>query len=306
MTLHINKADVLSSVAVKALGLDASPHPGFPTAAAVAAFSSAVEAGDLQLASLGSMLGTTTRTKSSARDLVTEIDVASERLITASLRAAAPDYTIQGEEEAMDEESDAPRWYVDPLDGTVNYVHGIPMFAVSIALYAGPASPGAPRDPLLGIVHAPKLGETFVAAKGRGAFLLESADPTIRAPKAQPLQVSSPDGLASAVLATGFPYRRNELPNSNLGNFNALFYEMQGVRRMGAAALDLAYVAAGRLDGYWELHLGAHDLAAGALLVMEAGGKVTDTAGGDTWLATGRMVAAPESVATPLCGLLRS
>lgn len=286
--------DSLPDLAVRALGLDTASHGGFPTEAAHAAFSAAVDAGELQLASLGRLRSETITTKSSARDLVTEVDLASERLITAALRAAAPTFTVQGEEEAMDAETDAPRWIVDPLDGTVNFVHGIPFFAVSIALYAAPESPGAPRSPLLGVVHAPKLGETFVAAEGRGAYLL-SAERSTEPP--QRLSVSRPKGLEDAILATGFPYRRNELPNSNLENFNALFYGVRGVRRMGAAALDLAYVAAGRLDGYWELHLGAHDLAAGALLVQEAGGQITDGHGKDRWLEAGHLVAAHGSLA---------
>ena len=287
-------AAVLADAVVEALGLATKPHESFHAGAAHAAVVAAVQAGELQLASLGKLRRGNVRTKSSARDLVTEVDVASERLIVSALRAAAPTFTIEAEEEAMDDESDAPRWIVDPLDGTVNFVHGIPMFAVSIGLYGrGEDGAAARRVPLFGIVHAPKLGETFVAASGRGAFVLSRDNPS----GAERLQVSKPQGLGDAILATGFPYRRGELPNSNLENFNAVFYDVRGVRRLGAAALDLAFVAAGRLDGYWEMHLGAHDMAAGALLVLEAGGQVTDGHGGEDWLRSGHLVAADAPLA---------
>ncbi len=292
------EAATLADAAVSALGLDREAHGSFPTAAAHAAVVAAVQAGELQLASLGKILRGNVRTKSSARDLVTEVDVASERLIVSALRAAAPTFTVEAEEEAMDQESDAPRWIVDPLDGTVNFVHGIPMFAVSIGLYGKGEDGAAARTPLFGIVHGPKLGETFVAAAGRGAFVLSSENPG----EPERLQVSKPDGLGDAILATGFPYRRGELPNSNLENFNAVFYDVRGVRRLGAAAIDLAFVAAGRLDGYWEMHLGSHDMAAGALLVREAGGEITDGHGGDDWLRSGHLVAAD----APLAKLIRA
>lgn len=236
----------------------------------------ALDAGELLLGYSGRLAAGTTRTKSSARDLVTEADLASERLIVSRLRAAFPTHRIEAEEETRDggEDDGAPRWFLDPLDGTVNFVHGIPAYAVSLGLYVG-------REPQVAVVHLPRLGETFTAIRGLGARL-----------DGGEIHVSQTALLGEAILATGFPYRRNELRCSNLENFNRFFYDVRGMRRMGSAALDLAYVAAGRLDGFWELHLAPHDVAAGALLVREAGGVVSDADGGEDWLRGGHIVAA--------------
>jgi myo-inositol-1(or 4)-monophosphatase len=135
--------------------------------------------------------------------------------------------------------------------------------------------------PLVAVVHVPRMGETFTARAGGGAFLDGAR-----------IHVSESAALGESVLATGFPYRRNELPNNNVANFDRVILAVRGIRRMGSAAMDLAYVAAGRFDGYWELHLSPHDLAAGALLVREAGGVVKDLNGGDDWLRAGHIVAA--------------
>lgn len=245
------------------------------------------EAGRLLLAHLGRLNEDAIGRKSSMRDLVTEADVASERSLVARLRDEFPEHTIEAEEEVRDaDEGGAPRWFLDPLDGTVNFVHRLPFFAVSMGLFVG-------SEPEVAVVHCPRLDETFTATRGGGARLNGTA-----------LRVSSTRELGDAVLATGFPYRRNELENDNLANFAALFPLVRGLRRMGSAAIDLAYTAAGRLDGFWELHLSPHDVAAGALLVREAGGVVTDgrrapdepertgePRGGD-WLRGGRIVAA--------------
>ena len=210
---------------------------------------------------------------------MTKVDLACERAIVARLRAAFPGHAIEAEEEVRDARDDErPRWFVDPLDGTVNFVHGLAAFGVSIALYRG-------REPQVGVVHLPRLCETFCALRGGGATLDGRA-----------IHVSSATRLADALLATGFPYRRNELAHSNLENFGRFFYDVVDLRRMGSAAMDLAYVAAGRLDGFWELHLEPHDVAAGALLVREAGGRVTDADGGEDWLRAGHVVAAPPAL----------
>lgn len=214
-------------------------------------------------------------TKSAARDLVTKADLEAERVLVAHLRRAFPGHAIEAEEEVRDAPDDAaPRWFLDPLDGTVNFVHGVPAFSVSMGLYAG-------REPLVGVVHLPKLGETFTARRGGGC----RADGRV-------VRVSECARLEDALLATGFPYRRNELPNDNVANFDRLVLEIRDIRRLGSAAMDLAYVAAGRFDGYWELHLAPHDVAAGALLVREAGGIVRDARGGEDWLRGGNVVAA--------------
>ena len=232
------------------------------------------EAGELLLGYYGRLDGNRLGHKSAPRDLVTEADLASEHLLVRRLRAAFPDHRIEAEEEVQDRDDGAPRWFVDPLDGTVNFVHGLPSFAVSIGLYVD----GVPE---VAVVHAPMLRETFAAVRGGGATRDDTA-----------LSVSGASRLGDAVLATGFPYRRNELAHNNLANFARFFPDVRGMRRMGSAALDLAYTAAGRLDGYWELHLSPYDVAAGALLVREAGGVVTDADGGEDWLRGGSIVAA--------------
>jgi myo-inositol-1(or 4)-monophosphatase len=235
------------------------------------------EAGALLMEHFGRLDPATIGTKSSARDLVTAADLGSERLIVRGLRAAFPNHSIEAEEEVHDaiDAVDAlrPRWFLDPLDGTVNFVHQMPAFAVSIALYIG-------DEPEVAVVHLPRLAETFTAARGEGACL-----------NGAPIHVSRKQRLSESILATGFPYRRNELEHNNLANFDRFFLDVRDLRRMGSAAMDLAYVAAGRIDGFWELHLSPHDVAAGALLVREAGGVVKDADGGVDWLRGGHIVA---------------
>jgi myo-inositol-1(or 4)-monophosphatase len=243
------------------------------------ALEAAREAGALLLEALGRLDPARIGRKSAARDLVTEADLASERAIVARLRAAFPDHAIEAEEEVRDRAGDAPRWFLDPLDGTVNFVHRLPCFAVSLALYRD-------GEPEVAVVHAPRLAETFHALRGGGAFLATGSGPP------EPLAVSRASELGEAILATGFPYRRHELVPNNLENFARLFARVRDLRRMGSAALDLAYTAAGRFDGFWELYLAPHDVAAGALLVREAGGIVRDVAGGEDWLRGQSLVAA--------------
>jgi myo-inositol-1(or 4)-monophosphatase len=230
--------------------------------------------------------GEATWTKSSKRDLATAADVASERSIVARIREAYPEHAIEAEEEVCDQ-GDArkgPRWFVDPLDGTINFVHGLPAYCVSIGFYID-------GEPAVSVVHLPRLGETFHAIRGQGTFLNGSR-----------ISVSDASQLSESVLATGFPYRRGELKEDNLSNFSGLFYDIRGIRRMGSAAVDLAYTAAGRLDGYWELHLSSFDVAGGVLLVREAGGIVTDADGGEDWLHGGHIIAAGPAVHAALLG----
>ena len=239
------------------------------------AIESAKEAGDLLLEGFRRLGEGAVRSKGVERDLVTDLDIASERLLVKQIKRAFPDHAFEGEEEAIDPvDVGGPRWILDPLDGTINFVHGLPAFAVSVALYLD-------DSPLVGVIHAPLLNETFSAVLGEGA----------RGPGG-PLKVRQTEKLSEAVLATGFPYGRNELEHDNLANFGRFFYDVRGLRRMGSAAVDLAYVAAGRFDGFWELHLGPHDVAAGALIVKEAGGLVSDGSGGGGWLRGGSVVAA--------------
>jgi myo-inositol-1(or 4)-monophosphatase len=247
------------------------------------ALQAARDAGALLMEHLGRLSASQIASKDVARDLVTAADLASERLIVSRLRGAFPRHEIEAEEEVRDVERGAPRWLLDPLDGTINFVHQLPAFAVSLGLYCGAV-------PEVAVVHAPRFGETFWATRGGGAFL-----------DGKRLSVSNANTLGEAILATGFPYKRNELKAQgradNLENFARVYYDVRGLRRMGSAALDLAYVAAGRFDGYWELYLSPHDVAAGALLVLEAGGVVTDFAGGPDWLRGQNVVAGGKRVA---------
>jgi myo-inositol-1(or 4)-monophosphatase len=202
-------------------------------------------------------------TKSSAVDLVTEVDQACERHIVDALTRERPGDAILAEEgSGADQSGPGWRWVIDPLDGTTNYAHGYPRFCVSI---------GVERDdvPTVGVVYDPLLDETYHALRGAGAFR-----------NGQPIRVSSEPALDRALLATGFAYDRRASKEDNLDHFGAFLKSARALRRDGSAALDLCYVASGRLDGFWELNLAAWDIAAGALLVEEAGGRVSDCAGG--------------------------
>jgi myo-inositol-1(or 4)-monophosphatase len=194
-------------------------------------------------------------------DLVTEVDEQAEQVIREILLGAFPAYGMLAEEGgALVGEEDA-RWIVDPLDGTTNYAHQLPIFCVSIALERS-------GEVVLGVVHDPIREETYVAERGGGATLND-----------EPIKVSNTEELIQALIATGFPYDRAEMPEAIelFGRFTAT---TQGMRRLGSAALDLCYVASGRLDGYYERGIWPWDLAAGALILEEAGGKVTDYRGG--------------------------
>lgn len=253
--------------------------PADARCALTVAMDAAREAGEVLLDSFEALQASDIDHKSSARDLVSKADVAAERSIVAALRRHLPGHAIEAEEEVRDApRSGQPRWLVDPLDGTVNFIHGIPLFCVSMALYVD-------DQPQVAVVHMPKMGETFWALRGGGAYLEHSRGQ-------RRLAVTATRDLSEAILATGFPYRREEWKPNNLENFSAFYLAVRGLRRTGSAALDLAWVAAGRLDGYWELYLSPHDLAGGALLVREAGGIVTDTEGGQRWLRRGDVVVA--------------
>lgn len=197
-----------------------------------------------------------------AIDLVTETDTASEEIITGQLKAAAPDLPIMAEETTTSHGVSNERiWVVDPLDGTTNFVHGFPHFAVSIALL----DQGVP---VVGVVYAPMLDELFWAIRGGGAWL-----------GPQSLTVSSTTQLIAALIATGFPYAVEETLPIVIRQLRTVLPRVQDIRRAGAAALDLAYVACGRLDGFYEMHLQPWDTAAGWLLVEEAGGTLSNYTG---------------------------
>jgi myo-inositol-1(or 4)-monophosphatase len=201
-------------------------------------------------------------------NLVTEMDRRSETLIVDRLRQAFPEHAILGEEGGAQAGQSEYRWLIDPLDGTTNYAHGVPLFSVSIALErAGQVE--------LGVGYDPNLDELFVAERGTGATL-----------NGEPIRVSGTAVLDESLLATGFPYDIRTTRESNLPEYAALSLRSRGVRRLGSAVLDLCYVAAGRFDAFWELSLGPWDMAAGGLMVLEAGGRVTNVRGG-TWRLEG-------------------
>jgi myo-inositol-1(or 4)-monophosphatase len=206
----------------------------------------------------------TLSTKDTAIDIVTEVDLESEALCQRELLQRFPANFLGEESGGAAPETDALLWVVDPLDGTVNYAHRFPFFCVSIALCQG-------RTPLVGAIYEPMRNELVSAARGLGAFCNDER-----------LRVTREDTLERALLATGFPYDRHTSADNNL-DLHARFTKLcQGIRRAGAAALDLCYVAAGRFDGYWEKKLKPWDLAAGELIVEEAGGIVTDLSGKPT------------------------
>jgi myo-inositol-1(or 4)-monophosphatase len=200
--------------------------------------------------------------KGAPTNLVTEMDARAEALILDRVRESFPEDAILSEEMGATSGRSGRRWIVDPLDGTTNYAHGIPIFAASIALEVG----GRVQ---LGVIYDPNHDELFVAERGGGAFVND-----------RKLVVSSTPTLDESLLASGFPYNIRETADNNVAEFAAFSLRAQGVRRMGSAVLYLAWLAAGRFDGYWELRTGPWDVAAGGLLVEEAGGRVTALDGG--------------------------
>lgn len=206
-------------------------------------------------------------TKTSAIDIVTETDRESEVFIIGALMRHFPSHHIVGEEgggAGADKASAPYRWYVDPIDGTVNFAHRIPHFCISIALA------GADDVPVLGMIYDPMRDELYSAYAGGGATMNHER-----------LQVSQRQSLGESVLASGFGYDKHTTPDNNLAQWGAFVKQVRGVRRMGSAALDFAYIASGRYDGYWERSLNPWDAMAGIVLVREAGGRVTDYRGGE-------------------------
>ena len=200
--------------------------------------------------------------KRSVIDLVTEMDQRAEAFIMERLRGAFPDHAILAEESGATDGRSEYRWLIDPLDGTTNYAHGLPIFAVSVALERA----GAVE---LGVAYDPSRDECFVAERGRGATV-----------NGETIRVSTIESLDQALLVTGFPYDIRTTAETNLPEYAALSVRAQAVRRLGSAVLDLCWVACGRLEAFWELALGPWDMAAGGLIVAEAGGRVTSVRGG--------------------------
>lgn len=219
-------------------------------------------------------------------DFVTEVDHAAEAVIIDVLHKAYPDHAILAEETGAKGESEYT-WIIDPLDGTTNFIHGFPQYAVSIALQHRGVITQA-------VVHDPSRNEIFTASRGAGAFLDERR-----------IRVSRRDQMREALIGTGFPFREFDNIDAYLAAFKAVAQETAGIRRPGAAALDLAYVAAGRLDGFWEAGLSPWDMAAGSLLILEAGGLVSDFTGEPGYLESGRIVAGSPKIFGQLLKLIQ-
>ena len=222
-------------------------------------------------------------------DFVTEVDRAAEAAIISTLSTAYPQHTFLAEESgASHPETDAEyRWIIDPLDGTTNFIHGFPQYAVSIGLeHRGQMTQA--------VIFDPTRNELFTASRGRGAFLNDRR-----------MRVSRRAKLSEALIGTGFPFRQLEHLDEYVRMFKRITEETAGIRRPGAAALDLAYVAAGRLDGFWEFGLSPWDMAAGSLLIVEAGGLVSNFEGTDDFLHGGDIVCGTPKVFDQLLALVQ-
>jgi myo-inositol-1(or 4)-monophosphatase len=220
-------------------------------------------------------------------DFVTKVDHAAEEAIIEIVRKAYPDHAVLAEESGLAEGSAEYQWIIDPLDGTTNFIHGFPQYAVSIGIRH--------RDALAhGVIYDPVKNELFTASKGRGAFLNDRR-----------IRVSKCLRLGDALVGTGFPFKEVERIELYTRQLKNLMQKSAGVRRAGAAALDLAYVACGRLDAFWELGLSPWDMAAGALMIQEAGGLVGDTRGNDGWLDSGEIACATPKIYPTLLEALR-
>jgi myo-inositol-1(or 4)-monophosphatase len=218
-------------------------------------------------------------------DFVTEVDRAAEQAIVDILLKAYPDHAVLAEESGASGESEYT-WIIDPLDGTTNFIHGFPQYAVSIALRH--------REHITqAVVYDPTRNELFTATRGRGAFLNERR-----------IRVSRRGKLSECLIGTGFPFRSFEHLDEYVRMFRSVTEHTAGIRRPGAAALDLAYVAAGRLDGFWEIGLSPWDMAAGSLLILEAGGLVSDFSGEPAYLEEGRIVCGAPKIFPQLLNLV--
>jgi myo-inositol-1(or 4)-monophosphatase len=231
----------------------------------------ALRAGKLLLSRYGKLEASQVETKSK-NDFVTELDRRSEKLVISAIKKYFPDHGIQAEESGVSAGT-GTLWIIDPLDGTSNYIHNIPIFSVSIGIMEN-------SQMKTGVIYDPIHRELFTAEKGKGAFL-----------NGRRIRVTRVPQLKDALMATGFPFRARNRFKEYLASFQAISLATVGLRRGGSAALDLAYVACGRFDGFWEMDLSPWDIAAGALLIEEAGGKITDLWGKGDYLKNGDTLA---------------
>ena len=220
-------------------------------------------------------------------DYVTDADLAAQEIIVKLIRSRHPEHEILAEEDHGSPGQDASRWLVDPLDGTTNFINGFPVFAVSVALEYESSI-------ILGVIYDPCRRELFLAQKGQGATL-----------NGRPLQISKRQMVEEALVATAFPWREKSVLPRYLEGFTQIFSRVSDVRRSGSAALDLAYVACGRCEGFWELGLSPWDIAAGHLLVLEAGGYISDFNGEDNHIWIGDVVAGNPAIHAFLLEIIR-
>ncbi len=236
------------------------------------AIEAALEAGRFLKESVGQVLQVE-RKFDQETNLVTQIDRKAEEIIITKIRQRYPDHDFLAEESGSQGKQSDYRWIIDPLDGTLNFTHGVPLFSVSIGLEKQ-------GEVIAGVVYEPHLGELFTAEKGKGAFLNK-----------RPIHVSRVDKLIESLIVTGFPYTIRDNPENAIQHFVNVLMKAQGVRRLGSAAVDLCYVACGRFEGFWEVALNVWDMAAGVLLVEEAGGRFSDFHGAPSSIYTKQVLA---------------
>ena len=220
-------------------------------------------------------------------DFLTFVDEQAEQKIIDVIKENYPDHAILAEESGVQTQSGDYQWIVDPLDGTKNYISGIPIFAISIAVKYK-------TDIILGVVLDPLREELFWAEKNTGAYL-----------NGRSIQVSSRSSLKSCMLGTGFPFKHKQILHRYLSSFEEIFNNVSGIRRMGAASIDLAYIAAGRFDGFWEIGLNPWDVAAGSLIIQEAGGRISDFWGTDNYLYSNYFLASNGLIHDQMLKLLK-
>lgn len=242
-------------------------------------------AGKILLDNLGKLSSGQIETKSK-NNFVTYVDRLSEETIIKIIKSSHPEHCIFAEESGNNNKESDYRWLIDPLDGTTNYIHEIPFFCISIALeYKG--------EIILGVIYDPIRREMFYAEKGKGAFLND-----------QRISVSTKENISNSIITVGFPYKSYHSIDKYISTLTKIAGSCSNIRKVGSAAIDLAYVASGRFDGYWELDLSQWDIAAGIILILEAGGVVTDTEGEYGFMDTGNIVASNKKIHKQLLDVL--